>query len=328
MQNKLQKKNSTTAAAWATMLAAGLVLSGCTAGSAGPAAPADGDQATEGYTIGFISGANNEWGSCLQKGIEGAADSEGVELFVANSDGDAVKELSNVEDFISRGVDAIVLNTVSVDALAGGMQRAEDAGIPVYLVAVVPENLDTVLGASVVDLGGVGAIAAGWIAEDAGSEPVNVAIVAGAPGASSDYVVGGFSGALPASATIVAEQPGMFNRGKAQEVTENIVQANPQLDYVFALNEDMAFGVRTALDAAGMQTTKIVTLNGTEPGLAAIEDGTFSATVADSAAALGAHSIMNTIGLLGESGGEKISTMETLLITEANIADAPPFCSI
>lgn len=324
----MNKRHPRYALGFAAIVTSGLLLSACSADAGSTAGGGEAEASEPGYTIGFISGANNEWGSCLQNGVEAAAEAEGVTLRVANSSGDAVKELSNVEDFISRGVDAIVLNTVSVDALAGGIQRAADAGIPVYLVAVVPDNLDGVLGASIVDLGGVGALAASWIAEDAGGEAVNVAVVAGAPGASSDYVVKGFAGALPGSASIVAEQPGMFNRGKAQEVAENIIQANPQLDYVFVLNEDMAFGVRTALDAAGMASTKIVTTNGTEPGLEAVNAGEFSATISDSAAALGASSITNTIALLGNPAGEKISKMETLLITADNVATAPPFCSL
>lgn len=316
-----QSRLFTTLAA-TVLLGAG--LAGCSTGGSSSGAET-GDEATA-VKIGFINGANNEWGTCLENGVEAAAAAEGVELLVANSDTDAAKETANIEDMITRGVDAIVLNTVSVDAMTGGIQKANAADIPVYLVAVVPEDLSGVLGATVVDLPGVGALAAGWIAEDAGDQEVDVAVVAGAPGAASDFVVAGFTGALPESATVVAEQPGMFNRAKAQEVAENIIQAQPDVDYVFVLNEDMAFGVRTALDAAGATEVKIVTMNGTEPGLAAVEDGQFSATVSDSAADLGARSIENALALLDGSSSEKVFQMPTTLITADNLDEATAFC--
>jgi len=313
---------------WIPLLSAtlltGVVVTGCSAGDAGDGG---GGEAVEGpVTIGFISSANNEWGTCLQNGVEAAATEEGVELLVANSDADAAKETANIEDMIARGVDAIVLNTVSVDAMMGGIQKAGAAEVPVYLVAVVPDDLTGVLGATVVDLPGVGALAAEWLAEDSAGDPVEVAVIAGAPGASSDYVVQGFAAALPESVTVVAEQPGMFNRSKAQEVAENVIQANPDLDYAFVLNEDMAFGVRAALDAAGRDDVRIVTMNGTDDGLAAVEAGEFSATIADSAANLGATSVENTVALLADGSGEKVFSMPTALITADNTADAVPFC--
>lgn len=306
-------------------LAATLAFAGCS-GSTADAGGDTTDAATGAAKLGFISSANNFWGSCLQKGVEAAASGAGAELLVANSDADATKETANIEDMIVQGVDAIVLNTVSVDAMMGGIQKAKAAGVPVYLVAVVPEDLTDVLGATVVDLGGVGALAAGWVAEDAADEDVQVGVIAGAPGASSDYVVKGFTGALPANVEVVAEQPGMYNRAKAQEVAENIVQSNPEIDYVFVLNEDMGAGVRVALDAAGKSDVQIVTMNGTEDGLAAIEAGQFSATISDSAAKLGSSSIENTLALLADPAGEKIFQMPTALITKDNLDQAEPFC--
>ena len=193
-----------------------LTIGGCAGASGSDSSDAgDSADAPEQLQIGLINGANNEWGSCMEGGVESAAAEGGVELFSANSDSDAAKELANVEDMISRGVDAILLNTVSVDALEGGVQKAVAAGVPIYLIAVVPENPDQVLGATVVDLGESGSLAAGWIAEDAGSADATAAIIAGAPGAASDLTVNGFKDALPDNVSVIAEQPGMYNRAKA-----------------------------------------------------------------------------------------------------------------
>ncbi|MGO1544944.1 MAG: sugar ABC transporter substrate-binding protein [Gulosibacter sp.] len=305
---------------------AGMLLVGCSSGGgtgeSGEAAAGGGEGD---LTIGFIGSADNEWGTCLLNGAESGAAEAGVEILTATSGQDATIEISNVEDMISRDVDAIVLNTVSVDSLEGAIRTATDAGVPIYLTAVMTDDLDSVLGATVVDLALVGELAADWVNEDSGGADATAAVVAGAPGASSDFVAAGFEEALGDNVSVIANQPGMFNRGEAQSVAENIIQANADLDYVFVLNEDMAFGVQTALDAAGSDA-QIVTTNGTDAGLDAVSNGTFAATVSDSAAQLGANSIVNAVNLLQDPEGEKVSQSPVLLVTPDNIEEAPAFC--
>ncbi|CAL9429630.1 hypothetical protein SUDANB105_02010 [Streptomyces sp. enrichment culture] len=114
-----------------------------------------------------------------------------------------------------------------------------------------------------------------------------VGIVAGAPGAASDLLVGGFTSALPDNAEVVAEAPGMYDPAGARRVAEDMIRSHPDLTYAFVANEQMAFAVRKAFDATGAGQVKIVTVNGTDEGLAALKDGRFSATVANSAARAG-----------------------------------------
>lgn len=319
------RRNATAAIALTAAL--GLTLTACGGSDGGTAADATaGEGGDSAQTIGMINSANNEWGTCMQNGVEDAAEEAGVELFTANSDADAAQEVANMEDMISRDVDAILMNTVSVDSLEGSIQRAQAADIPLYLIAVMPQDgLDDVLGATVVDLPGVGAQAAGWIAEDAGGSDATVAVVAGAPGASSDLTAQGFKEALPDNVSIVANQPGMYNRAEAQSVAENVIQAHPDLDYAFVLNEDMAFGASNAFQTADADV-KIVTQNGTKDGLKAIKNGEFSATIADSAWKLGATSVEQALDQLKNPGGDKIDQMETQLITADNTEEAIPFC--
>lgn len=316
------------AATFATAAALGLVLTSCS--SEGEAAGSDADEngaATSELTIGLINSANNEWGSCMQGGVESAAEAADITLHTANSDADAAQEVSNMEDMISRDVDAILMNTVSVDSLESSIQRAQAADIPLYLIAVMPQDgLDDILGATIVDLPGVGAQAGEWFAQDADGQEATVAVVAGAPGAASDMTISGFEEALPDNVTVVGNQPGMYNRSEAMAVAENFIEANPDLDYAFVLNEDMAFGVSNAFSAAGRDDVKIVTQNGTEPGLEAIENGEFSATVADSAMHLGETALEAAVAQLENPDGEKVTRMETLLLTDDNLDEAIPFC--
>jgi ribose transport system substrate-binding protein len=138
--------------------------------------------------------------------------------------------------------------------------------------------------------------------------------------------VGGFTKALPGNAKVVANQPGMFNAAKAQDVAENMIQAHPDLAYAFVANEEMGLAARKAFDAAGAKNVKIVTTNGTDEGLAAVKDGRFSATVANSAMTIGQTAAKNAIGLLDNKKVDKIANIPLLLVTKDNLSKAPQYC--
>ena len=124
---------------------------------------------------------------------------------------------------------------------------------------------------------------------------MTVGIIAGAPGAASHLLVGGFTKGLPAPAEAVANQPGMFDAAKAKEVAATTIQAHPDLAYAFVADEEMAFAARRAFAAAGTKGVKIMSVNGTGPALAAVKDGCFSATVFNSANDTGELAVENTI---------------------------------
>jgi ribose transport system substrate-binding protein len=294
-----------------------LVLSGC---------GKDTGSGSGSVSLGFVNGADTEFHTCLQKALEQTAKSEGAKVYTANSHQNSGTELSNIEDMISRNVSALIVQTVNVDALKGDIAKAKASNIPIYLTSVATSDVNDILGAAVVDLGKVGALDAGWVAKDAGGKDVQVGVIAGAPGAASDLLVGGFTKALPGNAKVVANQPGMFNAAKAQDVAENMIQAHPDLAYAFVANEEMGLAARKAFDAAGAKNVKIVTTNGTDEGLAAVKDGRFSATVANSAMTIGQTAAKNAIGLLDNKKVDKIANIPLLLVTKDNLSKAPQYC--
>ncbi|MBQ0824926.1 sugar ABC transporter substrate-binding protein [Streptomyces tagetis] len=307
-------------AAQALILGIGLVLCGCGADTAGSGSGKSGP-----LTLGFVNGGASQFHTCLQRSVELTAKNNFAKLVSANSEQDAAKELANIEDMIERKVDAIILQTVSTDALKKDIEKAKDAGIPVFLTSVSADP-DDILGAVVVDLEQVGRLDAQWIADDAAGRRAEVGIVAGAPGAASDLLVGGFTKALPANAEVVAHQPGMFDAAKAAKVAAAMATAHPGLDYAFVANEQMAFAAREAFDAAGADKVKIVTVNGTDEALAALKDGRFSATVSNSAGNTGELAVQNAIALLRGRKAAKIDHTPIRLVTKGNADMAPLYC--
>ncbi|MCX5415662.1 sugar ABC transporter substrate-binding protein [Streptomyces sp. NBC_00059] len=293
-----------------------LVLSGCGAGASDDGA----------VSLGFVNGGDTEFHTCLQASIKDTAEAKDAKLYTANSHQNPGTELSNIEDMISRNVDALIVQTVNVDALKGDIAKAKSANIPIFLTSVVTDDPTDILGAVVVDLKQVGELDAGWVGKDAAGKPAEAGVIAGAPGAASDLLVNGFTKALPDNVEVVANQPGMFNAAKAQDVAENMIQAHPDLEYAFVANEEMAFGALKAFQAAKADV-KIVTVNGTDRGVAAVKDGRFAATVANSAMTTGRIAITNAIALLDKKKADKIAMTPISLITADNAGSAPQYCS-
>lgn len=296
------------------------LLVGCS--SAGEGA-GDDDGTT---TIGFVNGAETAFHTCLQRAMERTATSQDVRLVVANSRQNPVAELSNIEDMIARGVDALIVQTVDVDTLDVDVAKARAAHIPIFLTSVNVDDLSGVLGAVVVDLGRLGALDAGWVERDAAGREVKVGVIAGAPGAASDLMVAGFEAALPANAKVVSDLPGMFDPAKARESATDMIEAHPDLGYAFVANEEMALSARQVFDAAGADV-KIVTVNGTDEGLQAVKDGRLSATVANSASAMGQLAVRNSLGLIDGDAVDQVASTPILLVTEKNVDEAPAYCS-
>ncbi|WP_329617614.1 sugar ABC transporter substrate-binding protein [Streptomyces brevispora] len=302
----------------ASAVGAALVLSGCGDGSA----PAQ-DGAVR---IGFVNGAHTDFHTCLQGAVELAAEKEGVKLFTANSRQDAGRELTNIGEMTAWNVDALIVQSVDIDALPGDIARARKDGVPVFLTSVVPDDTSDILGAVVVDLEQAGRLDADWVGKDADGRRAEVGIIAGAPGAASDLLVSGFTSALPANAEVVATRPGMFDPVTARAVAKSMVREHPGLDYAFVANEEMALAARSSFDAAGARGVRIVTVNGTDKGLAAIKQGTLSATVTNSPLVNGTMAVRNTLALLAGKQADRIDSVPLVLVTKGNLDQAPQYC--
>jgi ribose transport system substrate-binding protein len=303
-----------------SLLGTSLLLSGC---GVWPSEPAD----TGGgrITLGFVNGGTTEFHTCLQESVQRTARDNSVELHTANSRQDAATEVANIEDLIARHVDALIVQTVDVDALKGDIAKARAARVPIFLTSVAPDDTSDILGA-VVDLDEVGKLDAEWIEEDAAGRQMTVGVIAGAPGAASDLLVDAFVKRLPDNARVVANQPGLYDPVKARAVAEEMIRTHPGLDYAFVANEQMAFAARKAFDAAGANDVRIVTVNGTDEALAALKDGRFAATVSNSAADTGELAVENVVSLLRDEKADKIDKARVRLVTKDNADTAPLYC--
>lgn len=304
----------------ATAVGLGLLATGCTL------LPTDSTHTTGPVVLGFINGGTTSFHTCLRTAVTKTTSNNLAKLRTADSNGSKSSELRNVRDMIAHKVDAIILLSVDASALDADIAAARKAKIPIALIAVTPSDDSKILGAVISDLPGIGKLDAQWVDDDAAGKPVEAGVVSGDGSTSSNLMVDGFTKNLAANVRVVGDERGMFDRATAKAAAAKMIQAHPDLQYAFVANEDMAFGVRQAFDAAGAHSVKIVTVNGTDQGLAALKDGRFAATVSNSVQDLGALAVTHTLALLRGEEKDKIEHIDARLVTNANADTAPVYC--
>ncbi|MDN5353127.1 MAG: ribose transport system substrate-binding protein [Clostridiales bacterium] len=268
-------------------LMAFMALAGCSASNEATTAAATTAQeqtttaaAAETMKIGLVvSTLDNPFFVTLKEGAEAKAAELGMEIVVLDSQNDPAKELSNVEDLLTQGVDLILINPTDSDAVVGAIRAANDASVPVITLDRGANGGDVVTHIASDNVAG-GEMAGQYIVDQLGGTG-KVVELEGIAGTSAARDRGeGFNAALEGTQVeVVARQVADFDRTKGLSVMENILQAQPEIDAVFAHNDEMALGALKAIEATG-RDIMVVGFDATDDAVKAVEDGTMAATVA------------------------------------------------
>ncbi|KZX70548.1 D-ribose ABC transporter substrate-binding protein [Vibrio sp. HI00D65] len=226
-----------------------------------------------------LSTLNNPFFVTMKDGAEAKAEELGYKLIVLDSQNDPSKELSNIEDLTIRGVKAILINPTDSDAVSNAIRMANRSNIPVLTLDRGASRGDVVSHIASDNVIG-GEMAGHFIMEKVG-EKAKVIQLEGIAGTSAARERGeGFMNAVDSSGLeLLASQPADFDRTKGLNVMENLLAANPDVEAVFAQNDEMALGALRAVQASG-KDVMIVGFDGTDDGIAAVNRGLLGATVA------------------------------------------------
>lgn len=283
MFSNLRKKS-----VWALLLVMALmvsVIAGC--GQTKEQAPAA-KKAVVGLAVSTL---NNPFFVDLRDGAKAAADANGIELVVMDAQNDASKQLANIENLIQQKVSVIIVNPVDSKAIVPAIEAANKANIPVITVDRGAAG-GTVVSAIASDNVAGGKMAGQLIVDKIGGKG-KVVELEGIPGTSAANDRGkGFNEAIKAAAgiTVVAKQPADFDRAKGMKVMENILQANPEINAVFAHSDEMALGALEAIKASN-RANMVVGFDATADAVKAVNEGTLAATVAQKPKDMGKVSI-------------------------------------
>lgn len=240
--------------------------------------------------IGFsISTLNNPFFVTLNDGAKEKAAELGAELTIIDAQDNAAKQASDVEDLIQQGVDLIMINPTDSEAVASAVEAANLAGIPVITVDRNAEGGEVLAHIASDNVAG-GELAAEYLVELVGKD-AKVAELEGISGSSAARDRGaGFNKIAAEQLDIVAKQTANFNRGEGLTVMENILQGQPDIQGVFAHNDEMALGALEAIKTSGKDIV-VIGFDATDDAVQAVEDGTLAGTVAQKPELIGETAI-------------------------------------
>lgn len=226
-------------------------------------------------------------------------------IIITDSQDKLAKQINDIEDMITKGIDVLFVNTVSAGT-EPTLRKAVAKGIKV--VAIQREvNDPAVIHFVGTDNKEMGRIGAEWVVKQMGGKG-NLVVIEGIPGAASSDDRRTGSGPVFKKASgikVVAQQTGMYSRVKALEVMENILQKHKSIDWVFCYNDSMAMGVVGALRSSGRKDVKVFGMDAIKDAVEAIKKGEMTATLAIPFDEEGYVSIRNGMKL---AKGEKLPT--------------------
>ena len=229
---------------------------------------AEGIKANKEYTVAFsLKTVTND---AFQQAIADAIEKEVTEagckfqLVTAGSETGVATQVTQIEDLITAGVDALVVNPMDANAVIPALQKAKEKGIPVVLVDSSIEEGHEDLYVTYIGTDNFAAAKQGAeVLSEALGNTGKVILVRGANGNSvGNARADGFKAGLAEGIELVGEQPGDWSNDVAKQVTENMLQANPDVTGIMSCSDVMVDGILQAIDDADLSGVKIMSFDG------------------------------------------------------------------
>jgi len=309
---------------------ASLVLTGCGSKANTTPDPATTETPTEaaatdtkdGYVIGLsMNTQTNPFFVDVKDGVQKAADEHGITLYITDAQDDPSIQMKDIENLITKKPDAIIIDTCDSDAIVASVEACNEAGIPVFTMDRQSNGGDVIshIGYDAIKSG---KIAGQYLVDTLGGKGKIVEIqgIMGTNVAQNRST--GFNEIISANPDmeIVSTQVADFDRAKAMSVMENILQANPEIDGLYAANDEMLLGALEAIDAAGrLDEITMIGCDAIDDTIEAIKAGKVEATIAEPPFFLGKAILNTAFDYLEGKTVEKSIILDNSLVTKDNV---------
>lgn len=283
-----------------------------------------GGQATHRITIGVsYQNLQNEFIINIQEAIRDEANKLNVVLVEADGQGNAESQISETEDFIARGVDAIILNPYDKEGSAHAVDLAVQAHKPIVVVNAIVTNLnkaDAYVGSEDAEAGRIATQRIMDVLHGRGS----IAVIHGPNGHSAELqrsdgirqVLAKYPGS-----SIVLEQTANWDRTQALNLMENWLASGRKIDGVIAQNDEMALGAYKAIEAAGKQKDiAVVGIDAIPDALKAVAGGKLAGTVFQDAKGQGSLAVNLAVQIVQGQKVKHDNYLPFKLVTIENVA--------
>jgi ribose transport system substrate-binding protein len=266
---------------------------------------------------------NNQFFIDMEAGARSVADSLGLELIVQAPEReiDVEKQMQIVENLLQRQIKVLMLVPSGSKEIVPAVVKANAAKIPVVTVdtrvdaatlAAAGGSVATFIGSDNED---GGRMAGAFVVERLGGRGT-IAVLEGIPGhETGDARLRGFRAAVAkaGTVTIVASQTANWERDQAFNVTQNMLQAHPDITALFACNDVMALGALEAIAAAGKSAQiTVVGFDAQDDARKAITEKRMAATIAQNPREMGRMAMIAAARLIK---GESVSAEQPVAIS-------------
>jgi ABC-type sugar transport system substrate-binding protein len=261
-----------------------LGLSACNRGDPSAVGKAPGDTASAGArrVAVVISTLNNPWFVVLGETARDRARELGYEAVIFDSQNDPAKESEHFDNIIASRYNAVLFNCTDAKGSIANVRRAKAANIPVFCMDREIEANDAAVSQILSD-NYSGCIALGqYFVEQVGESGKYIELLGIVADTNTWNRSRGFHSVVDRfpDLKMVAQQSAEFDRSKALEVMDSLLQRNPDINAVFCGNDAMAMGAYQALLAAGKASqVKVFGFDGADDVVRAVAEGKITATV-------------------------------------------------
>lgn len=306
--------------ALATTAAAALALTGCSGDGGGESESSDGE--SKGRIALAMSHMTNSFTTTVADAAKEKGEELGYEVTVFDGEQDASTQVGQIEQAVSQGFDAILVEPVSKDGVMPGLLAANDAGVPI--ATIVQKAEDQSLAAAYI---GGDEVAAGTLEMEQAVEAIDgeggIAVLYGPMGSDAQIARNqGYEAVLEKhpDVTVEFDQTANWVTAEALKLVENWLSTGTEIKAIVAQNDGMAVGAVQAIENAGKTgEIQVFGIDATEDGVAAIESGGLAGSVSQDTPGIGKLGVETIVKVIeGEEVPEEVLT-EAVWITKDNL---------
>lgn len=299
-----------------------LSMSACSGGTSATSQSSTGstDTGAKHYKFGYTCmDLTNPFQIAMKNSIEEAVEAKGDTLTAIDGAADQTKQNNAIEDMITQGIDILFLNPVDSQGVKPALQACQDAGVK---VVVLDSNVaDTDLTETFISSNNYQAgKLCGEKMVEMYPDGAKLCIIENPLAESVVQRVKGLEDAISGSKIQLIDRKSINSMDKVLSTAEDLLQAHPDVNIFWGLNDDVSLIVQGALESAGMtQQVKVFSVDGSPSGKKSILNGGLYATAAQSPVSIGEKGAQCAYQILAGQTVEKTYSIDTTLVTPDNI---------
>jgi ribose transport system substrate-binding protein len=274
-------------------------------------------------TIGLaVANQQADFFNMIRQAVQAAADEQGIRVVVADAKGDGDTQVSQIQNFITQDVDAIIYIPAGATAATVPVRDAKAAGIPIIAVDRNPQGApgDTFIATDSV----AAAKVLGEYVIDLTNGKGNVGVIQGQIGTTPEQARDqGFTEALkeaPGMREVARQASQQWSQSEGFDIATDMLQAHPDINVLFGRADALALGAAAAARAANRPDIIVVGFDGDIAGLQAVANGGLAATITQPTFGIGRLAVASAQKLMNGESVPAEQLQQGILTTRENAA--------